>query len=295
MRPTGIYPMLYAYFTAAGALDRDAMRRQVESCVRSRVHGVAVLGLATEAAKLAVPERHRLVEWVSEDLGGRLPLAVTVSGDSVDAQVAFARHARACGASWVILQPPRSPGADDARLMAFFGAVMERLDMTVGVQNAPEYIGIGLTPAGIAQLARAHGNFTVLKGEGPVLLVRQVIDQTEGRLAVFNGRAGLELTDNLRAGCAGMIPGVDFMDRQARVFDCMRAGSDDQAEAAYREILPGIVFVMHSVDHLVCYGKRIAAIRLGLDAVHDRPPALAPERFGLECARRYAGQLGPLP
>jgi 4-hydroxy-tetrahydrodipicolinate synthase len=112
---------------------------------------------------------------------------------------------------------------------------------------------------------------------------------------VFNGRAGLELTDNLRAGCAGMIPGVDFMDRQARVFDCMRAGSDDQAEAAYREILPGIVFVMHSVDHLVCYGKRIAAIRLGLDAVHDRPPALAPERFGLECARRYAGQLGPLP
>lgn len=294
MHPAGIYPMLYAYFASDGALDRDAMRRQVESCVHSRVHGLAVLGLATEAAKLTAHERHRLVEWAAEDLGGRLPLAVTVSGDSVDEQVAFGRHAKASGASWVILQPPRTSGIGDAQLVAFFGAVMERLDMTVGVQNAPEYIGVRLTPAGIAQLARLHDNFTVLKGEGPVLLIRQVIEQTQGRLAVFNGRAGLELTDNLRAGCAGMIPGVDFMDRQVRVFEAMRAGNDDEAEAAYREILPGIVFVMQSIEHLVCYGKRIAALRLGLGPVHDRAPALAAESFGLDCVQRYAAQLGPL-
>ncbi len=293
-RPEGIYPMLYAYFTADGTLDRAAMRRQVEACVRNRVHGVALLGLATEVAKLSGSERHRLVEWVAEDLAGRLPLAVTVAGDGVPGQVEFARHARACGASWVILQPPRIPGAGDPQLVPFFGAVMERLDLTVAVQNAPEYIGIGLTLEGIAQLARAHANFTVLKGEGPALLVRRIIEETGGKLAVFNGRAGLELTDNLRAGCAGVIPGVDFMDRQARVFDLMRAGGESEAEAAYREILPGVVFVMQSIDHLVCYGKRLAALRLGLGRVHDRPPALIPETFGLDCVHRYAAQLGAL-
>lgn len=293
-QPRGIYPMLYAYFGADGRLERAAMRRQVEACVSNRVHGVAVLGLATEVAKLSAAERRRLVEWVAEDLGGRLPLAVTVLGAGVEEQVAFARHARACGASWIILQPPRMPGAGDAQLIPFFGAVMERLDMTVAVQNAPEYLGIGLSPEGIGQLARAHGNFTVLKGEGPVLLIRRVIEQTEGRLAIFNGRAGLELTDNLRAGCAGVVPGVDFMDRQAQIFELMRAGREAEAEAAYREILPGIVFVMQSIEHLVCYGKRIAALRLGLGPVCDRAPAQAPESFGLECARRYASVLGSL-
>lgn len=293
-QPAGIYPMLYAYFGADGALDRAAMRRQVEACVGNRVHGVAVLGLATEVAKLSAAERHSLVEWAAEDLAGRLPLAVTVFGATVDEQVAFARHAHACGAGWVILQPPRIPGAGDAQLLPFFGAVMDRLDMTVAVQNAPEYLGIGLTPAGIAQLARTHANFTVLKGEGPVLDIRQVIEQTGGSLAVFNGRAGLELTDNLRAGCAGMVPGVDFMDRQARIFEFMRSGREAEADLAYREILPGIVFVMQSVDHLICYGKRLAAFRLGLDVVRDRLPAQAPEPFGLECARRYAAALGPL-
>lgn len=294
VRPAGIYPMLYAFFGPDGALDRVAIRRQVEACVRSGVHGVALLGLATEVGKLTGVERRQLVEWVAESLSGRLPFAVTVSGESVEEQVAFARHAKACGASWVILQPPRIEAAGDAQLVPFFGAIMQRLDMTVAVQNAPEYLRIGLTPAGIAQLARAHANFAVLKGEGPVLLIRRVIEQTQGRLAVFNGRAGLELTDNLRVGCAGVIPAVDFMDRQARVFELMRSGQEGEAESVYREILPGIVFVMQSLDHLVCYGKRITALRAGLGPVHDRPPALALDSFGLDCVRRYAAQLGPL-
>ncbi len=293
-QPSGIYPMLYAFFSANGSLDRDAMRRQVQACVANGAHGVAVLGLATEVAKLTERERHQVVEWVSEDLAGRLPLAVTVFGETVKQQIAFARHAQRCGAAWVILQPPRISGAGDEELVPFFGQVMDQLDMTAGIQNAPEYIGVGLTADGIAELVRRHDNFTVFKGEGPVLQIRNIIERHGERLAVFNGRAGLELTDNLRAGCAGMIPGLDLFDLQARCFDAMSSGQEEAAQTLYAHALPAIVFVMQSIDHLVCYGKRIAAQRLGIEAVHDRSPGLAPTPFGTTCARRYAGQLGPL-
>jgi 4-hydroxy-tetrahydrodipicolinate synthase len=30
----GVYPMIYAFFGPDGALDREAMRRQVEHCVQ---------------------------------------------------------------------------------------------------------------------------------------------------------------------------------------------------------------------------------------------------------------------
>jgi 2-keto-3-deoxy-L-arabinonate dehydratase len=292
--PRGIYPMLYAFFTADGRLDREATRRQVGAFVRNGAHGMAVLGLGTEVGKLSDAERRQLVEWVAEDLAGKLPLVVTVNAPTVDAQVEFAGFAKSQGAAWVILQPPPDRNVGDEFLVRFFGAVADRVDLPVAIQNAPEYIGVGLTAEGIETLARNHANFRILKGEGPALVIRRVIEQTGGRVTVFNGRGGLELTDNLRAGCAGMIPATDTFDRQARIFDLMRQGHETEAEALYRETLPAIVFVMQSLDTLHCYGKRIAAHRLGLGPVHDRMPALLPDDFGLACARRYADALGPL-
>jgi 4-hydroxy-tetrahydrodipicolinate synthase len=74
----------------------------------------------------------------------------------------------------------------------------------------------------------------------------------------------------------------------------MVRGDEQQAERIYSRILPAIVFTVQSLDTLVCYGKRIGAMRLGLSEVYDRAPALASTSFGLACARRYAELLGPL-
>ena len=293
----GIYPMLYAFFDAEGRLDRAAMRRQVEAALAVGAHGLAVLGLATEVNKLSTAERRQVVEWAAEDVAGRLPLAVTVAENSAAGQVAFVRAAEAAGAAWVILQPPPVRGAPEAELIRFFGAVADRAAVPVAIQNAPKYIGIGLSPEGIRTLNRNHPNFTVLKGEGPAVQIRQVIEATEGRLAVFNGRGGLELPDNLRAGCAGLSPAPECADVQVRIFELMTSGDpteEHEAERLYRDILPLIAFVMQGIEHFLCYGKRVLAHRLGLGPVHDRVPSLQPTPFGLACAERYAAGLGPL-
>ncbi len=290
----GIYPMAYAFFRADGGLDREAMRRQVEFCVGAGAHGMAALGLATEVEKLSPDERLEVLAWVAEDLRGRLPLAITVFGNSVAEQADFVRRAEAAGADWLILQPPRIEGLSEDALIDFFGEVMTRSSLPVAIQNAPEYIGIGLSSAGIETLRRGHGNFTLLKGEGPAVTIRETIEATGGRLAVFNGRNGLELPDNLRAGCAGMIPTPETCEVQARIYELMRSGdvaAEAEAEALYREVLPLLTFVMQSLPSLICYGKRIMARRLGLAAVHDRPPCQAPTPFGLACAERYAADL----
>jgi 2-keto-3-deoxy-L-arabinonate dehydratase len=292
---SGIYPMQYAFLGPDGRLDRASMRRQVHGCIGGGAHGVAVLGLGTEVNKLSETERYTLVDWVTEDVSGRVPVAVTVAGASVEAQAALAAHAQAAGAEFLILQPPPERGMPEAHYAQFFARVMERVNVPVAIQNAPEYTGVGLTDASLLELARSRSNFILLKGEGPALTIRRSIEALNGVLAVFNGRGGLELPDNLRAGCAGMIPATDSFDYQVRVFECMRSGDEAQAERIYREILPAIVFVMQSLDTLICYGKRIAAWRLGFEVVHDRAPALVADVFGLACARRYAAGLGPLP
>lgn len=296
----GIHPILYAFFGADGALDRKAMRRQVRACVAGGAHGLAVLGLATEVSKLQPAERRAVVQWAAEDLaaaappgGRRLPLAVTIFGRTPEEQAAAAHEAEELGADWLILQPPPLPGMPEAELMAFFSPVIDMVRVPVGLQNAPDLMGLGLSPRALGEMARRHANLRVLKAEGPATLIQQVVEETQG-LAVLNGRGGLELPDNLRAGCAGLIPAPDCFEAQVAIYDAMRRGDEAEAERLYRTILPAIAFVMQSVVHLVTYGKRLVAARLGLP-VHDRPPGLAATPFGEALARRFAAELGPYP
>ncbi len=294
----GIWPILFAYFDASNRLDRDAVRRQIAAALACKSPGVAVLGLATEVGKLSLAERQSLIRWVAEDLGGRLPLCVTVNGATVHEQRGLAEFATAHGATRLILQPPpvsvtgRKP---DRFYFDFFAEVMDGLPAEVGIQNAPEYLGVGLSAELMLELAARRANFAFIKGEASSTIIEATISRVGARLPVLNGRGGLELLENLQAGCAGMIVAPDTFDHQQRIWDAFHAGRAEQSRTLYEKVLPAIVFSMQSLDHLLCYGKRIAAWRMGLQVQHDRAPAIAPTEFGLARAREHARRLGPLP
>ena len=66
---------------------------------------------------------------------------------NIEGQVEFVRAAKDAGANWVILQPPRVLNVPEVELIRFFGAVADSSEVPVGIQNAPEYIGIGISNA----------------------------------------------------------------------------------------------------------------------------------------------------
>lgn len=293
--PPGIHPMMFAFFGLDGALDRAAMRRQVRAALACGVQGVAVLGLGTEVGKLSPAERRQVRDWAAEDLEDRLPLTVTVVEPDVASALAAVREAAGAGAACAVLQPPPGGEGSEAALEAFFAAVAEGAPIPVGIQNAPEYLGVGLGLDALVRLVETQPNLRLLKAEGSALYAAEVVAATGGRVQVFAGRGGLELIDSLRAGCTGMIPSLDTADLQARAFAAFQAGDEAAAEALYARILPGVVFMMQSLDGFLAYGKRIAAARLSLGQVHDRPPGHVPTATGLAWAARYAAALPPLP
>lgn len=290
----GTYPMLYAFFDAAGRLRREAVSRQIGAAIASGASGIAVLGLGTEVHKLGRDERRQFIDWTLDDVAGRVPVAVTVADGNVPDMIESARAARDAGASWIILQPPRPP-ASGAHLIEFFGAVADSVDCPVGIQNAPEFLGIGLSTSDLVALNAAHPNVSVVKAESTALVAAGVIEELRGRMRVFNGRAGFELLDNLRAGVDGMIPGTETIDLQVGVERAMRAGNESLAEELYRKLLPVVAFMMQGLATFLLYGKLIASERLGIAPSHDRIPHETATPTGLAWARRYAAELGPLP
>ena len=288
----GVHAILYALFDAEERLDREAMRLQVQLCLSSGVAGIAALGLATEVAKLSFAERQMLMDWVAEDVAGRVPLGFTITGGSVVEQVAMVKHAESVGADWLILQSPAVGTYGAEEYLHFFSRVMRATPLPVAIQNAPQYLGRGLSDHDIARLRADHPNFTLIKSESNAEGVRTLITLAPG-LHIFNGRGGLEMVECLKAGCQGFLLAPDLVDHAVQVMRAFDAGDLAKAQVLHDQALPAIHFVMQSIEHLICYGKRLFTTRAGLPT-HDRAPAQRPDAKGLAQVEAFARQFGPL-
>jgi 4-hydroxy-tetrahydrodipicolinate synthase len=290
----GIFPILYAFFDHHGALDRAAFEQQIDTCLAAGAHGIALLGLITEVKALTLAERETLVRWTVERVAGRVPVMATIAGETLDEVRALAAAAEQAGADSLVLQPPIGQRPSSSDLLEFYSSAMAGIGTEVGIQNAPEFLGVGLSPEEVLRLRERHAHFTVMKGEGPVVHVKPFVDALGGTMRVFNGRGGLELPDNILAGCAGMIPAPDCADVQMRVFDLLAAGDIETAGSLYATILPYIVFSMQSLDVAILYGKRMFARRAGIDnACACRVPTLVPNPFLDAAMARWSAPLGP--
>lgn len=290
----GVHAILYALFDDEERLDRAAMRRQVQLCLAAKVSGIAALGLATEVAKLSFTERQTLMDWVAEDVAGRVPLGFTITGASVAEQIAMVRRAEHVGADWLILQPPAVGNYPVDEYLAFFGRVMRATALPVAIQNAPQYLGRGLSDTDITRLRAEHANFTLIKSESSAEGAAALIALAGPTLKVFNGRGGLEMIECLDAGCEGFLLAPDLVDYGVRVMQAYDAGDRAAAKALHAQTLPAIQFIMPSIEQLICYGKRQFTARAGLPT-HDRAPAQRPDAAGLAQVAAFAERFGPFP
>jgi 2-keto-3-deoxy-L-arabinonate dehydratase len=297
---TGVYPMLFAFFDEAGELDEAAIRKQTRAVLAAGAHGVAVLGLASEAHKMSTAERLEFVEYVQAEVRGKVPLSVTVSETSAAGQIAFARQVVAMGAAWLVLQPPPVKGMTEASLARFFAEVAAGVDAPIGLQLAPDFLSGTLSPASLSGLAAQSPNITLLKVEMPALEAARLIEETQGRFAVFNGRAGLDMPDCVSAGCVGFVPGAESTDRLVAIYEALTSGEARrvaEAESRYKELAPLLGFLMLGIDNFLVYGKTLMTRRLGLEARASavRSPTSGTSPFGLAVLDRWSRGVGVLP
>ena len=102
----------------------------------------------------------------------------------------------------------------------------------------------------------------------------------------------------MRAGCVGCVPAPDCIDRQVLIYRAMRRATPEgeaEAEVIHRDILPLVLYMTHSPEHMLCYGKRFMAKRLALPEIHPRSPNIAPTPFGTMVADKLGAGLGLLP
>ena len=290
----GIIPMTYCFFNKNNSIDIHAMRDQISLIKKLGSHGIACLGLATEVNKLNFSEKKRIIELVANISNNNLPIVITISGKNLREYKQLIEVAQFYDASWIVFQPLIKKNTTDKDCFNFFNKIITFVDnkTLVGIQNAKEYIGVGLDSSQILKLYKKYDNFRAIKGEASATLIQKEIIKYPKNLKVFNGRGGQEIIDNFLGGCSGIIPSLEGTDIFLKIYKLIQQKKINEAKKLYKKILPSIVFSMQSINSLVCYGKRICAYRMGMKKIYDRSPGLIPTKFGIKLAKQLAQDLG---
>ena len=289
----GIFPILYTFFNKNNSIDYKLMREQILLIESQGSQGIACLGLATEVNKLSFTEKTKIIELVSSTVSTKLPKAITIQSKNLNEYKKMINVAKSNNADWLILQPLVSKDTTDKDCLNFFKKLMPLTKNTLtGIQNAKEYIGVGLSAKDIIDLYSQYDNFRAIKGEASSFLIQQEIKKYPKDLIVFNGRGGQEIVDNFRVGCKGIVPCLDGADKFIKIYNFFKKNKIKSAEKEYKNLLPHIIFIMQSIDSLICYGKRVCAFRMGVKNVYDRKPFLVPTDYGITKTKNIAKSLG---
>lgn len=237
---SGVLVALTTPFTADGSLDEATLRALVDRTIDGGVHGVVACGSTGEFSALSSDERRRVVEIVSDQTAGRVPVIAQTGSTSTAEAIALSRHAQAVGASVIMPVAPFYEALSLEETTTYLRAVAGSVDIDVMLYNLPAATGVDLPPTTVAALAREVENIRYIKNTTPDMAqAAQLIHYYGDLVGTFVGWDSLGLSA-LVSGAAGVMAGTANVipAEIVAVYDAVRAGDLDAARAAWLRVFP---------------------------------------------------------
>jgi len=290
MTITGVFAPVPTPFTAAGDLDLESWRANLDRWMGTGLHGIVVLGSNGEAPFIDDDEADRLIA-VARDRVPRDRLLIAGTGrQSTRSTIAASRRAADAGADAVLVRTPSffKRQLTASAFIGHFSAVADASPVPVLLYNFSALTGVTLPVEAAAALA-IHHNIAGLKESGPDMsYVGELLGLAPEGFSVLVGSAPTFFT-SLMLGAHGGILALAAVapDACLRLYELVRAGRIDEARELQRRIVPlaklvgsmfGIPGLKAALEHRGYVG---GPPRLPLEPVD----ADAAERIGAEIVR----------
>lgn len=235
----GLIPIVPTCFDDDGRLDLPGMGRVVDYLVEVGVHGVAVLGMASEVYSLTDAEREAVITTAAERLERRVPLVVGCSHNSGQAVSQAAVSAFKAGADALMVMPPSMGDASTTVIKEYYVAAAEATDLPIMIQDNPAWTGVHLPIGLYADLCEtATIRYAKIETRHPPSTISTLRAAVGDRLAVMGGQAGNWLPEELERGVVGTMPAAIMPQVYLRVLQLWQAGQRTQARAVFHRYHP---------------------------------------------------------
>jgi 4-hydroxy-tetrahydrodipicolinate synthase len=270
----GVLPITLTPFTDDGTIDEGSIDTLVEDYLGAGVHGLTILGIMGEAARLLDDEREAVLRRYLGAVAGRVPVVAGISARATRMAIEYARRAEDAGAAAVMLAPPDNTKNLDL-VFTHFRMVAEAVSVPVVVQDEPVNTGVTMPAPFLIRLLNEIEGCRYLKLEETPTLpkISAVRGGVTTPVGVFGGLGGLYLYEELLRGADGIMTGFGFPQVLVRTYELFTAGEREAAQEHFFRYLPLIRYEAQLGVGGVTIRKQVFARRGVIRSPHARFPA----------------------
>ncbi len=283
---SGVYAPTVTAFNADESLNEKGIRAFVRFLMNSGVHGLAPMGSAGEFMALTQGERMQAMEWILEEVNGKVPVYAGTGHYSTRATIELSKHAAQHGATGLLIMPPYLLRPPKRAILDHFRRIREAVPLPIMVYNVPILSGVELTPQDIKTLADEDVLQSVKWSHVEVSRIHDTKFLCGPDFPVFVG-IDLMAFEALSVGACGYIGGLPMMvpALACRLFETLYVRQDvEAARALWYRLLPLVRFEYRALftdagePHWLAVCREVAALR----GIPVGPPRLPLQPLALE-------------
>lgn len=230
--------------TPDGSLDLEAAARLATHLVDEGNDGIVVNGTTGESATTTDAEKLRILQAVSEAVGGRATIIAGVGTNDTTHTVELARQAHGAGADALLVVTPYYNKPPQEGLLAHFTAVADATPLPNVLYDIPGRAGVAIETDTLIRLG-AHPRIVAVKdAKGDFWAATKVLAQTD--LAWYSGNDADNLL-YLSLGAVGFIGVTTHVAsrRYVEMLDAWEAGDAATARRIHTDLVPVVDAVMN--------------------------------------------------
>jgi len=229
-RLTGCGTALVTPFTAAGAVDEDALRAFVDWQIGEGIDFLVPCGSTGEAATLSPAEHRRVVDIVVAQTNGRVPVVAGAASNDTQKAIALSREMEAAGATHLLHASPMYNKPPQRGIIAHFEAIARATTLPIVIYNVPGRTASNIEARTTLALAKHPSMAAVKEASGNLAQITDILAERPDTFSVLSGDDEMTLA-LMAAGADGIISVVSNATPRLMVRLCERAAAGDFATA----------------------------------------------------------------
>jgi 4-hydroxy-tetrahydrodipicolinate synthase len=236
----GAFPVLITPMTEAQEIDWGGVRNNVNYFVDQGVAGIVINGSTGEFVSLSKEEKFQMVETVTREVNGRIPVIVGTAAETTKETIEYTKQAEAHGADCALIINSYYCKPKEEEIFFHFNEVSKAVNLPIMLYNNPFTSGIDMSTELMLKIGRECERVTHIKeSSGDIRKARDLARQSKGDFEVFCGSEDLVMESYL-VGATGWISvaGNIMPKLVTNMFNHFQKGELDQAWAINDSILP---------------------------------------------------------